>query len=304
MTAVTDQNPSPTTSPAPATPRRTRGPRRPRKLALLGAVMIAVVVTYSVAFPFLGLYDAYGQDLAHAFTKPFTDPSHLLGTDALGRDVASRLALAGRVTLSIVLLIIVVNSLLGMAIGVVSGYAGGKVDNALMALADVQLALPVMFVLIALAAARGPSVWLMIIVLAATYWVGYARVARGVAITLRGRDFVLAPRIQGASTLWTLRKHVLPNVTGQMLILASSDIGAVILLTSSFDYLGLGVQAPTPSWGLMISEGQKYLRQEPSLALVPGIAIFLVVAGTNLVSQHFTAESAPVSRPRRKGARR
>jgi peptide/nickel transport system permease protein len=255
--------------------------------------MVATVVLFSLIYPLTPAFDPYLQNLAATLQAPGASVQHLLGTDMLGRDVASRLALGGRVTLGIVVVIVIANSIIGMVVGVVSGYIGGKTDNVLMGLADIQLAMPVILVLIALAAAVGPSVWLMIGVLVATYWVGYARVARSTALALRGRDFVLAPRIQGASGFWTVRRHILPHVSVQMLILASSDIGAIILLTSSFDYLGLGVQAPTPSWGLMISEGQKYVRQAPFLAIVPGIAIFLVVAGTNLISQRFTSESSP-----------
>ncbi|MBO0984379.1 ABC transporter permease [Rathayibacter sp. SD072] len=265
--------------------------RRVPALQALGAVMVGSVVLFSLAYPLLPGYAPFAQDLAQVLAPPGTSGAWL-GTDALGRDVASRLALAGRVTLGIVVLIVVVNSLAGMAIGTWSGYVGGRTDNVLMGLADIQLAMPVILVLIALAASLGPSVWLMIGVLAATYWVGYARVARSTAMALRDRDFVLAPRIQGAGGLWTVRRHIVPNVAVQMMILASSDIGAVMLLTSSFDFLGLGVQAPTPSWGLMISEGQNYVRQAPHLAIVPGVAIFLTVAGTNLLSQRFTAEGS------------
>ncbi|BDZ48315.1 peptide ABC transporter permease [Frondihabitans sucicola] len=308
MTAI-DQIPdlAPTAA-GTAIPRARRMPRIPA-LQIIGAVMLVAVVLFSFGYPLLPAFDPYTQHLSLALTAPGVDAHHLLGTDSLGRDEASRLALAGRVTLGIVVAIVVVNSLLGMSIGIVSGYLGGKIDNLLMGLADVQLAMPVILVLIALAAAVGPSVWLMIGVLAATYWVGYARVARSVSLGLRERDFVLAPRIQGASGFWTVRRHIVPNVSVQMLILAVSDIGAVILLTSSFDFLGLGVQAPMPSWGLLISEGQKYVRQAPYLSILPGIVIFLVVAGLHLVSQRFTSESTPSRKrsPRttqKKGARR
>ena len=273
--------------------------RRTPPLQVLGAIMLGTVLLFSLLFPVLPVYNPYGQDLANILMTPGTNIQHILGTDMLGRDVASRLALAGRVTLGIVLSIVIINCLIGMAVGIVSGYVGGKVDNLLMGFADVQLAMPVILVLIALAASLGPSVWLMIAVLAATYWVGYARVARSISLTLRGRDFVLAPRIQGASGFWTVRRHIVPNVAVQMLILATSDIGAVILLTSSFDFLGLGVQAPTPSWGLMISEGQKYVRQAPFLAIIPGVTIFLVVAGINMISQRFTSEGSPRTLKRR-----
>ncbi|WP_285102002.1 ABC transporter permease [Promicromonospora sp. MEB111] len=265
-----------------------------------GVALVTAVVLFCVVTPFLPLYAPYAQDLSRAFVPPLTDAAHPLGTDMLGRDLASRLALGGLVSLGIVLLVVVVNAIIGMVVGLLAGYHGGRLDNVLMGWADVQLAMPVILVLIALSAAVGPSVWLMVVTLAATYWVGYARVARGTAMTLRDRDFVLVPRIQGASATWTISRHIAPGVAVQMLILASSDIGAVLLLTSSFDYLGLGVQPPVPSWGLLISEGQKYIRQAPYLSVVPGIAIFLVVIGTNLISQRFTAERDLRSARRRK----
>lgn len=279
-----------------------RAPRAARLAPLewTGVVLVAAVVLFCGIVPFLPLYAPFAQDLSRAFVPPFTEAGHPLGTDMLGRDLASRLALGGLVSLGIVLLVVVVNTVIGMLAGMLAGYYGGRLDNVLMGWADVQLAMPVILVLIALSAAVGPGVWLMVGTLAATYWVGYARVARGTAMGLRNRDFVLVPRIQGASGAWTIAHHIAPSVAVQMLILASSDIGAVLLLTSSFDYLGLGVQPPTPSWGLLISEGQKYVRQAPYLALVPGTAIFLVVIGTNLISQRFTAERDLRSARRRK----
>lgn len=301
MTAlVTD--PSGVTGPAaqpsapglPAAGRR-RGGRRRRltPLPLLGAVMIAAIVAFGLVYPLLPFYDPMTQDLAAAMQRPGGDAAHWLGTDMLGRDLASRMALATRVTLGITLLVVLATAVIGLLVGVVSGYVGGRVDTMLMGLADIQLAIPVVMLVIALAAAIGPNVGLMVAVLILTLWVSYARVARALTLSLRERDFVLSPRIQGASGWWALRKHIVANVAVQMLILASAEIGAVILATSSFDYLGLGVQAPTPSWGAMISEGQKYFRQAPYLALVPGAGIFLIVAGVNLLSQRFTAEGSP-----------
>jgi peptide/nickel transport system permease protein len=258
---------------------------------ILGLTMVGLVVAFSVIFPLTPNYDPYGQELSEKLLSPGTNVDHLLGTDSLGRDTASRLALAGRVTLLIVVLVVVVNALIGMVVGTVSGYFGGKIDNILMALADIQLALPVILVLTALAAALGPSVNLMVIVLALTYWVGYARVARTTASSLRERDFVLAPKLQGAGTGRVIVSHVVPSVFRQTVILASTDIGAIILLMSAFDYLGLGVQPPTPSWGSMIADSQRYMAIQPWQAIVPGIAIFLVVAGVNLFSQKFTGET-------------
>lgn len=263
---------------------------------VLGLVLIVLVVGFCLLYPFAPGYAPYDQDLRRTLVAPMTDAAHLLGTDNLGRDVASRLALAGRVTLAITVGIIAVNAVLGTLIGVTAGFVGGRVDTVLSGLGDVQLALPILMIVVALSAALGPSVWLMVVVIACTYWVGYARVARSTAMSLRRRDFVLSPMIQGASVGFVLRRHVLPNVAAQVVILASSDIGAVILLTSSFDFLGLGVQPPVPSWGSMIGEGQKFLRQDLSLALVPGVAIFLVVAGTNLLSQRYTSETTHLAK--------
>ncbi|WP_294945059.1 ABC transporter permease [uncultured Microbacterium sp.] len=293
-----------TLPPAPAadTAARIAWPRL-RATEWVGVGILVVVAAFILIVPLLPGSDPHGQDLSASFIRPFTDPSHLLGTDMLGRDLASRLAVGGQVSLGIVLFVVAINAFIGMVTGMIAGYAGGRLDNLLMGWADVQLAMPIILVLIALSAALGPNVWLMILTLAATYWVGYARVARSTAMSLKGRDFVIAPRIQGASPQWIVSTHIAPHVGVQVLILASADIGGVLLLTSSFDYLGLGVQAPTPSWGLLISEGQKYVREAPYLALIPGIAIFLVVIGTNLLSQRFTAERELSALRRRKKAR-
>lgn len=276
-----------------------------RPLQAVGLGMLSLVLGFVLIYPMLPAYDPYGQDLGKILLSPGLS-ERPLGADSLGRDTASRLALAGRVTLMIVCLITLANAVIGLIVGIVAGYFGGRIDNALMAVADIQLALPVILVLTALAATFGPGVHLMVVVLSLTYWVGYARVARTAARSLRERDFVLAPKLQGATTVRILRVHVLPSVVTQMLILASTDIGTVILLMSSFDYLGLGVQAPTPSWGSMISDSQRYLRQDAWQGLVPGIAIFLAVAGMNLFSQRFTSEHhrAPARLRRRKDPRR
>lgn len=274
-----------------ATPRQARRLLKAQPGLVLGSAMILVVVLFSVLYPLSGSYDAYGQNLGATFVKPFSDPGFLFGTDSLGRDVASRLALAGRVTLSLVLIVVLANAVIGLIIGTVSGYFGGWLDNVLMGMADVQLALPVTLVIIALSAVNGPSTMLMVTILALTFWVGYARVSRSVSLGISSRDFVLAPQLLGARNSWVIVKHIVPHVLTPVLILATADLGGVILLMSSFDFLGLGVQAPTPSWGIMINDGQRYLRQAPYLAILPGLAIFLFVAGTLLVSQQFTSES-------------
>ncbi|MFF2085647.1 ABC transporter permease [Nocardia sp. NPDC058176] len=273
---------------------------RNRPYAMLGGIaMILVVVLFSLLYPLLPGYSPYTQELADAFIRPFTDASYPLGTDSLGRDLASRLALAGRITLGLVVVIVVVNALIGMAIGTVSGYFRGLADNILMGMADVQLAVPMTLVIMAVSAIRGPSVTLMATILGVTFWVGYARVSRSVALGLSGRDFVIAPKLLGARSSWVMRKHIVGHVTVPVLILATADLGTVLIMISSFDYLGLGVQPPTPSWGLMITDGQKYLRQAPYLTIVPAIALLLVIGGTLLASRRFTGEGQGLRRVRR-----
>ncbi len=280
----------------PAGAAGTRRRRPPSNIAtIIGMLMVGSVIAFILIYPLLPGYAPYAQNLSAALQPPGTD-GYWLGSDSLGRDTASRLALAGRITLAIVLGVIVVNTIIGTIVGLIAGYRGGKVDSLLMGVADIQLALPVILVLIALAAIFGPSVTLMIIVLAATFWVGYARIARSVALGLASRDFVLSARIQGARAPWIVRKHILPGVLSQVLIIATTDLGAMILITASFDFLGLGIQAPMPSWGSLISEGQAYLRQAPWLVLVPGTCMFLMVFGTNLISQRFTHEHTSRSR--------
>jgi len=275
--------------------------RRARSLSpvqVVGAAMLASVVAFVVLVPLLVPgYDPLAQDLSRARLTPFASADHPLGTDALGRDTLSRLAAGGRITLTIAVVVVALNTVIGTTLGMLAGFFGHWPDTIISVVSDIQLAMPVVLLLIALSAIFGPSATLMVAVLGLTYWVGYARVARAVALQLRDRDFVLSPQIQGASVGWIVRKHVLPHLTAQMVIIAVTDVGVIMLSQAALDYLGLGVQPPTPSWGGMIFDGQKLLRIDPWLSIIPGIAMFLVVAGTQFFSQKFTAEgSAPLRR--------
>jgi peptide/nickel transport system permease protein len=274
--------------------RRPAAGRRKRRAAspafATGCVMLGLVLLLAAGGALLPGYDPFGQDLSAAMRKPFTDPDHLLGTDSLGRDMLSRLSLASFVTLGIALAVVILNAVIGTGLGMAAGYFGGRLDSAITTLADVNLAMPVVLLLIAVAAVTGPSATITIATLGLTYWVGYARVSRNLARSLRNRDFVLAPLTQGGGHGWVIRQHILPNVFSQTLIIAATDIATIVLIESSLEYLGLGVQPPVPSWGSMIFEGQKYLGTNPWLAVLPGIVMFLTVAGAQFTSQRFTAE--------------
>lgn len=255
---------------------------------LFGVTMLVAVV------PLLPLYDPYRQDLGASLTPPFDmigDRLSLFGTDQLGRDILSRLALAGQVSLFIGVSTVVLSLFIGVALGLIAGFFRGWPDTLIMGLADLQLSIPRVLILIAVAAIVGSTIPVLVLLLALTSWVAYGRVARAMAMSLREREFVLSAVTQGASATWNIRKHLLPNVMPQMLIVGSFELGQVIVLEASLSYLGLGIQPPLPSWGLMISEGQSYVEFDPWLSLLPGICIFMLVAGVQFLTQAFTSET-------------
>ena len=265
-------------------------------LRSLGLSQIAAIIMLSVSLaamlgvPLLPSYDPFTQDLARGLMPPFTAAAHPLGTDVLGRDVLSRLALAGRTSLFIAAGALAISVLVGTALGLIAGYFGGLAETVIMGVADLRLSIPIMVLLVMVVAVVGPGAGTLAVVLGLTYWVGYSRIARQVALSTRERDFVLAARTFGASGFWIMRKHLLPQVVPQLAIVGSFDLGVLIILEAGLSFLGLGVQPPNPSWGGMISSGQDFLQVDPWLCLMPGIAIWLTVSGVQILSQRFTSE--------------
>jgi len=259
-------------------------------LVLLFGILLLIAVV-----PLLPGYDPYGQNLSASLLSPggvsFDGRLYLLGTDTLGRDMLSRLALAGQVSLFIGLSAVIVSLVIGVALGLLAGFFRGWVENVIMGVADLQLSIPRVLLLIAVAAILGTGVFKLAFLLGLTSWVAYGRVARAMALSLREREFVLSATTQGATATWNIRKHLLPNVLPQMLIVGSYELGQIIVLESALSYLGLGVQPPLPSWGLMVSEGQTYLELDPWLSVLPSIALFMLVAGVQIYSQTFTSEN-------------
>ncbi len=252
--------------------------------------MLTLTIGLIVVTPFLAFYDPYTQDLSRGLATPFALAGHPLGTDALGRDILSRLALAGRTSVLIAFGALAISMAVGVTLGFVAGYFGGMIDAAIMGLADLRLSIPIMMLLVMVVAVVGPGTTTLAIVLGLTYWVGYTRVARVVALSLREREFVLAAKTFGASSAWIIRKHLFPQVVPQLAILGSFDLGVLIILETGLSYLGLGVQAPTPSWGGMISDGQDFLQIDAWLCILPGLAIWLLVGGVQILSQRLTSE--------------
>lgn len=260
--------------------------RRWASLSLIIAiVMLALVVALVVVPPLLPGFDAYKQDLFAAKLPPFQDANHLLGADPLGRDLLSRLSVATGVSIGIAFCAVLISAAVGLVVGLIAGWRGGRLDALLMAVGNMQLAVPVILLLIVLVATLGSSPALLIILLGLTNWVGYGRVVRSMVVSLREREFITAVTTAGGSGFWIMRKHLLPNVLPSVLLIAAFDIGVVITIESSLSFIGLGVQPPTPSLGALISEGQRYIQTDPFLTLFPALAIFLLVGGIQFASQ-------------------
>jgi peptide/nickel transport system permease protein len=259
-------------------------------LFLLVGVLILVAVV-----PLLPGYDPFKQNLAVGLLPPggraFDGTFYLFGTDTLGRDMLSRLALAGQVSLLIGLTAVTTSLIIGVALGLIAGFFRGWTETIIMGLADLQLSIPRVLLLISVAAIVAPSIINLALLLGITSWVSYGRVARAMTLSLREREFVLAATTQGATATWNIRKHLLPNVMPQMLIVGSYELAQIIVMEASLSYLGLGVQPPLPSWGMMVSDGQTYLELAPWLATLPSIVLFMLVAGVQFLSQAFTSEN-------------
>jgi peptide/nickel transport system permease protein len=207
---------------------------------------------------------------------------HPLGTDTLGRDVLSRLLHGARVSLIVGLAAVLVAGVVGVALGLVAGYRGGWADDLLMRLGDIQLAFPVLLLGVAVIAVLGASLTNMILVLGASGWVTYARIARGETLSLKERDFVAAARALGAPSGHVVTRHLLPNILPPLMVVTTFSVARTIIAEASLSFLGLGLPPPTPSWGAMLDEGRNYITTGWWLALFPGLAILVLVLAINL----------------------
>jgi peptide/nickel transport system permease protein len=256
-------------------------------LAQLGLIVVAATVVAALVAPALAPADPVRNDLLARLTPPAWLPGgsweHPLGTDTLGRDVVSRLLYGARVSLIVGLSAVVVAGVLGLALGLVAGYYGGRLDDGLMRLGDVQLAFPALVLAVAVLAVVGSGLGTIVLVLGVTGWVTYARIARGEALSLRHRVFVEGARALGAGDMAILWRHVLPNVLPPITVVATFSIARTIIAEASLSFLGLGLPPPAPSWGAMLDEGRNYLTTGWWLALFPGLAILVVVLGINVI---------------------
>jgi len=251
-------------------------------LAMVGlAILIALIVISAIA-PWIAPHDPLAQNLHNRLLPPGT-PGHVFGTDELGRDILSRIIHGASITLYIVALVAATAPVLGLVIGTLAGYAGGWIDTVLMRLTDIFLAFPRLVLALAFVAALGPGIENAVLAIAITSWPPYARLARAETLTIRNQDFISAIRLQGASPARIIAGHVVPLCLSSVIVRVTLDMAGIILTAAGLGFLGLGAQPPIPEWGAMISAGRKFLLDQWWVATMPGLAIFIVSLGFNLL---------------------
>ena len=257
-----------------------------RRTALFGLIVVMLVVVAALGAPWIAAYDPTEQNITDRLKPPGAldagGRARVLGTDHLGRDIMARVLYGARPALMVGFAAVAISGVLGMMVGLVSGYFGGRIDDVFMRLADIQLAFPFILLAIAVIGVLGPSLPVIIVVIGVSSWVVYARVVRGAVLSLREREFVQAAHALGSRDGRVLLRHILPNALTPWLVVATLDMARVIVIESALSFLGLGVQPPTPTWGGMLADGRVYISTAWWLATFPGLAILVTVLGINL----------------------
>jgi peptide/nickel transport system permease protein len=268
---------------AQTSPQRWELLRRCRRdrTVVVGALIVGLVAGIAIAAPLVAPHDPAAVDARAILAPP--SATHWLGTDNLGRDIFSRLVYGARWSLGAAAAAAGAIVLVGITVGVVAGYLGGLVDDVAMRIVDVLLAFPSLVLALAIVGTLGPSLQNVLIGMIAVWWVDYARVMRGLTLGVRGREYVTAAQCAGASSSHVILRHILPNVVPSILVLATLELGGLILAISGLSFLGLGAQPPTPEWGTMLNDGRPFFQRAPQLMLYPGLAITVVVVGCNLL---------------------
>lgn len=274
----------------PAIPQKVRGLlRRLPGGAWIGFAILGVVITVGIAAPLVAPHSPTQIDLASALRPPRgiggANSSYLLGTDQLGRDVLSRIIYGARVSLMIAVSAVAMAALIGVALGVIAGYYGGRVDDVLMRLADIQLAFPAVILAIIVAATLGGGMRNLVIVLGVIGWTTFARVARGSTLSERKKQYVEAAMTVGCSDVRIMFRHILPNLASPLLVVAAFTVAQMVLWEAGLSFLGLGVPPPQASWGSMLADGRSQLATAWWMATLPGIAIAITILGINLVGE-------------------
>ena len=276
--------------------RRVRG----HQGMIIGSVIVVSVLLIALLAPLLAPHDPYQQDLLKRLVPPVWDSrgswEHVLGTDHLGRDYLSRLIYGARISLLIGIGAALISGIIGTIMGVMAGYFGGRVDMIVTFMITVRLSMPVVLVALAVVAIVGGSLQVVIAVLGLLLWDRFAVVMRSSTLQIRSMDYVAAARAVGCSTSRVLMTEVMPNVVNNLIVITTIEIAHAIILEAALSFLGLGVQPPMPSWGLMVSEGKDMMLFEPWLITIPGVALFLLVLAINLMGDGVRDITAPENR--------
>ena len=267
---------------------------------MIGAAIVLAAVLIALSAPLIAPHDPYYQDLLNRLVPPVWDSrgswEHILGTDHLGRDYLSRLIYGARISLLIGVGAALISGLIGTVLGVAAGYFGGRVDMVVTFMITVRLSMPVVLVALAVVAIVGGSLQVVIMVLGFLLWDRFAVVMRSSTLQIRSMDYVAAAQAVGCSTTRILTTEIMPNVVNNLIVIATLEIAHAIILEAALSFLGLGVQPPLPSWGLMVSEGKDMMLFEPWLITIPGVALFLLVLAINLLGDGARDITAPENR--------
>ncbi|RLG34371.1 nickel ABC transporter permease subunit NikC [Methanosarcinales archaeon] len=248
---------------------------------LFGTAVIVFLIFVAVFAGFIAPHDPTETHLKDRLSSPSSE--YPLGTDHLGRCILSRIIYGTRISLSVGVLVIGASLLLGLLLGTIAGYYGGIIDDLIMRIVDGFLAFPSMFLALAIAGALGPSLTNLMIALIVVEWTSYARVVRGSILSIKDQMFVEAARGLGAGDIYLLTRHVLPNTLSPLIVMATLGIGYIILTAAGLSFLGLGVQPPTPEWGVMLNDGRLFMRSAPHIMIFPGLAIMITVLAFNFL---------------------
>ena len=271
------------------------------KTALFAFVWLIFILIATIGVDYLAPFNPTDQSLRARLRPPMTPSSadmfpHLLGTDALGRDLLSRIFLAGQLSLAVGFSGVVVSGLVGVCLGLLAGYYGGRTDAIIMRAVDLQIGFPFLMLAIFILYALGPGFWNVVLVLAIVRWPVYARVTRGMTMSLREQQFIESAKVVGCGGGRIIFRHILPNLASPILVLATLEIARLILAESALSFLGLGVQPPETSWGRMIADGRQYIGTAWWLVVAPGFFIFLTALSANLLATWARAVTDPVHR--------
>jgi peptide/nickel transport system permease protein len=266
-------------------------------LPAIGLFIFTVLIITAVFAPWIAPHDPFRQDLYSRLEEPGAE--HLLGRDRLGRDILSRIIYGSRISLMIGATVVGISSSIGISLGLVAGYFGGRWDSFIMRVCDVFLAFPGLLFAIALMAILGPGLQNVVLALSVMGWVGYARLVRGQVLSLKEREFVVATKALGLGNCRTMFLHILPNILGPVLVEMTFGMAGAITAEAGLSFLGLGAQPPTPSWGGMLNEGRLYMLTSPHLTTFPGLAIMLTILGINFLSDGLRDHLDPRSGVRR-----